>query len=143
MSQVPVEFLPTRFSFSRGASSGPSVCSPSALSPSTPGVGGRGGSAAQERPIASQAAPLPKGPYLRAAHGALNASFSWGSGPAGKKEEEEEEEDAVTWPLSPNCPTNQTRECFGSSEPLCIVVISRQASPISRRFCQVMGERFF
>lgn len=56
-----------------GTLCGPSLCSLPSPSPR------QGREQSRKGPIASQAAPLLKEPYLRTAHSALSASFSWGS----------------------------------------------------------------
>lgn len=52
------------------------LCGPSLCSLPSPR---QGREQSRKGPIASQAAPLLKEPYLRTAHSALSASFSWGS----------------------------------------------------------------
>lgn len=70
----PVECLPT-LSFSLGPSMDPPCVPCPAPAPA------RGREWNRKDPIASHTAPLQKESYLRAAHSALSASFSWGSAP--------------------------------------------------------------
>lgn len=63
-------------------------------------------------PIASQAAPLQKESYLGAAHSALSASFSWGSGSGRRSSRNMAESRCVLQPSAPQPRCLLVQDCL-------------------------------